>query len=244
VTGLLVLAVSIVVCAAGSPPETQRHFRTLSIGGVGREPKFSLELSAAGRTGKIVVKNTAGDNVQTLTCDLFREWSEPIGADLLDFHAGLFVAGLETRDLDFDGLPDIMAVRDYGAKWATHCVWLYHPDRGRFIENALSRQMEDLENLEVDLVRRQISSHTIGPTDPSIDEYRIEEGSGARARGQRLLPVRSCRQERRAPDDIMVTVVKYVEGREVVERRAVSDSCQDVCGTGCPTVHTQTKAGR
>jgi hypothetical protein len=59
--------------APGAPPEGKLHSRTLSIGGSARQPKFRLDISAAGGIGKVVVNHPAGAKIQTLTCDLFRD---------------------------------------------------------------------------------------------------------------------------------------------------------------------------
>jgi hypothetical protein len=228
--------------AVAAPPDTKRHSSTLSIGGAGREPKFNLDISAAGRIGTIVVKNEAGANVQTLTCDLFRDWGPEIGVDsattegVMDYHAESFVTDLKATDLDFDGLPDILARRDGGAKWVTYCVWLFDPTQGRFIQDALSHQMEELANLTVDPGRRQIVSFTIGPADPMRDEYRIDSRSVVRGAQRRLLPVRSCILDTgtTAGAVMIASVITYANGRDVVQRRTVSSDCNDVCGDGCP----------
>jgi hypothetical protein len=230
-------------CPGAEPPIGKVHSRTLTIGGTGRQPKFTLDVSAEGRTGIVVVKNSVGVQVQRLSCDLFREWGSDIGVDaattarVIDYHDESFVSGLKTTDLDFDGLPDILAVRDFGAKWAKYCVWLYDPGSGTFVEDALSRQMEDLVNLTVDTEHRSIVSFTIGPTSPMRDEYRIDARSAIQHAERRLLPVRSCVLDTGATAgaDRTATVVKYVDGREVVQRRTVLEGCNDVCGDGCPS---------
>lgn len=221
------------------------------MGGVGKEPKFTLDISAAGRMGTVVVKNLAGAKVQTLTCDLFRDWGDEIGVDqttterVLDYHAERFVSDLQPTDLDIDGLPDILAIRDGGAKWVTYCVWLFDPSQGKFVQDALSRQMEEFANLTVDVGRRQISTFTIGPTDPVRDEYRIDTRPVIRPAWRRLLPVRSCLLDtgRTEGADRIASVATYANGREVVRRRKVSASCNDTCGDGCPTVPAKKAEG-
>jgi hypothetical protein len=241
---VFVLIAAFATSVAAAQPNGGLHSRTLSIGGVGRQPKFTLDISAAGRIGTVVVNTDAGAKVQTLTCDLFRDWGAPIGVDqattesVFNYHDKSFVSGLKTTDLDFDGMPDILAPRDFGAKWVTYCVWHFDPNQGRFIQDALSRQMEDLVNLTVDAERRQIVTFTIGPIDPMRDEYRIDSRSVNQYAQRRLLAVRSCVLDtgRAAGAARTASVVTYLNGQEVVQRRTVSADCNDVCGDGCPSV--------
>jgi hypothetical protein len=230
--------------AAAAPSDSGLHSRTLSVGGVGQEPKFTLDISAADRIGEIVVKNDAGAEVQTLTCDLFRDWGPQIAvtpdmtAGIIDYHGEQFVSSVKAADLDFDGLPDIQAVRDFTAKSYNYCVWLFDSNRHMFMEDALSRQMEDLVNLGVDTEHGQILSYTIGPTFPSRDEHRIDSRTGSWNRERRLLPVRSCVLDTgaAAEADRVATVTRYVDGQSVVQRLTVSHDCEDVCADGCRTV--------
>jgi hypothetical protein len=137
----------------------------------------------------------------------------------IDFQGGTFVDSVKAMDLDFDGLPDILGIREFGGKWAKHCVWLFDPKRGRFIQDALSHQMEDLENLGVDAESRLVFASTIGPTLPTRDEYRIDNRSEVRGE-RRLLPVRSCQLDTGAPEGSTRTakVVRYENGQAAVER--------------------------
>jgi hypothetical protein len=211
--------------------------RTLSAGGVGRQPEFTLDISAAGGVGSIVVKDHAGAKLQTLTCALsIHSVADPATLPKqIEFQDGTFVDSVKAMDLNFDGLADILGVRDFGGKWARQCVWLFDPNRGQFIQDALSRQMEDLVNLGVDAERRLVFAYTIGPTLPTRAEYRIV--SEVRAE-RRLLPVRSCELDTGATEgaDRTVSVVKYVNGQKAVERRTVSADCNDPCGDRCPSV--------
>jgi hypothetical protein len=248
---MIALIAALAASVTAAPPDSKANARTLSIGGVGKEPKFTLDVSAAGRTGTIVVRNQAGARVQTLTCDLFRDWGDEIGVDqatterVVEYHAERFVSDLEATDLDFDGLPDILAMRDGGGKWVTYCVWLFNPTERRFLQDALSHQMEELINLTVDVNRRQISTFTIGPTDPMRDEYRVDNRPVIRPARRRLLPVRSCLLDtgRTEGADRIANVATYTNGREVVQRRTVSASCNDTCGDGCPTVPAKKAEG-
>jgi hypothetical protein len=72
--------------------------------------------------GTIVVNRESGLNLQTLSCELFRNWGSEIGVDaattarVIEYHAERFISGVKTVDVDFDGLPDIPGPRDFGAK--------------------------------------------------------------------------------------------------------------------------------
>jgi hypothetical protein len=180
------------------------------------------------------VKDKAGARLQTLTCDLFREYGPQIGSDVdFDFPDGLFVSELEARDLDFDGLPDIMALRDYTAQTRKYCVWLFDPHQGRFIQDALSREMEDLVNLSVDAQRHQIVAFTTSNSFVSQDEYRI---AGSATGPRRLQRMRWCQLHNGPTEPWTWEVRTYVDGREVIERRLVSHDCDSQCGDGCPIV--------
>lgn len=95
-------------------------------------------------------------------------------------------------DLNFDGYPDVKAPREFGATWGRYCVWLYDPTGHRFVRDSLAEQMELLYNLRADPKRSRILANSIGPTNPLIDEYRIEGVGENRPYWPRLIPVRSC----------------------------------------------------
>ena len=155
----------------------------------------------------------------------------PFDQDTADFRGMRFASELEATDLDFDGLPDIMAERDFTAQTRYYCVWLFDPHRGRFIQDALSRQMEDLLNLTVDASHRQIVSYSANNLHPSHDEYRIDTPA---AGSRRLLPVRSCALHSGPAQLWTWEVVTRMDGREVTETRPVSHDCDGQCGDGCP----------
>lgn len=235
---------------------------TVSIGGLGGKPKFTLDVSARGRFGTIVVKDDAEIQVQVLTCDFYPWLDAGIDPDdnlgLRDYVGEHFVSGFEIRDLDFDGLPDIMAPREFsgarvsggGASGAAakYCVWLFNPNLGKFSQDRLSHQMQDLENLTVDVKDRQIVSSTTGSV-MTRAEYTIGDRacselaklddafscSGSNLR--QLIPVRSCLLYTKPAEELATAItVSYVDGEEAVMRRTISAPCNDACGGGCPSV--------
>jgi hypothetical protein len=97
---------------------------------------------------------------------------------LLLFALSLFASPLrfEMRDVDFDGHPDLLVVRDFGAKWARYDVWLFDLRSEGFVTTPLARDLSRLDNLTVDPARRRLYAYSIGPADPSQSVYRIEGG--------------------------------------------------------------------
>jgi hypothetical protein len=55
---------------------------------------------------------------------------------------GQFVAQFMITDMDFDGHADLAGVREFGAKWARYCVWLYDPKQHIYVKDLLAEQME------------------------------------------------------------------------------------------------------
>ena len=207
---ILILIASLALSAAAAPPEGKLYSRTLSIGGSARQPKFSLDISAAGRIGKVVVNNPAGAKIQTLTCDLFRDWGPKIAG-----HTG------DPRFWREVGYLLRLAIR---------------PESGQVHPKFAEPSNGGLGEPHVDEERHQIVAFTIGPTYPNRDEYRIDRSSAIHAQ-RRLLAVRSCELDTAQTEGAArpVSVVTYAASREVVQRRTVSADCNDACGAGCPT---------
>ena len=68
---MFALIAALAAFVAAAPPESKIHARTLSMGGVGKEPKFTLDITAAGRMGTVVVKNLAGAKYKRLPAIFF-----------------------------------------------------------------------------------------------------------------------------------------------------------------------------
>lgn len=149
-----------------------------------------------------------------------------------------FVPRFTAEDIDMDGYLDLRSSRAFGGKWGRDCVWLFDPQNHIFEKSLLAEQMELLYNLTVDPKRRRIISYSIGPTNPSWDEYRIEHTGKDRPYWPRLIPVQSCFIEtgpvgaEMPPLDKNSTIVvtRFEKDRSVVERHLLgSEEMRGVC---------------
>lgn len=130
-----------------------------------------------------------------------------------------FVTQIVATDLDSDGYSDLAGPREFGAKWARYCVWLYDPRQHVFVKSFLAEQMELLTNL-TSLDGGLISSSHSGPTNPWQAVYRITGAKGSRPERQ-LVPVFSCLIETTPDGDKPTAVVttRYDDGHAVVQRQ-------------------------
>ncbi len=206
----------------------------MNIPAVSDQPSFTLRISVSGRQG--IVEIRGGPVPQTLTCPLLRDAANP-SDDEIKAVAEQFVRHFAAEDLDLDGYVDLKGVREFGAKWARYCVWLFDPETHTFQRSRpLAEQMELLYSLAVDAKRGLIISHNIGPVNPLVDEYRIERVSRDRPYWPRLVPVQSCFLENNSPGvegDWMVVRVRYDHDHAVVVRRPYrSGLCSEDLGRG------------
>ena len=89
--------------------------------------------------------------------------------------AQALLASVRIVDANFDGHPDVLVLRD---------VFLYDPVARRFSNGSpLARALSELPNAEFG--RHTITTHDVGPTNPSATTYVIEGG--------RLKLAESCR---------------------------------------------------
>ncbi len=214
--------------------------RTMMVPGAGGQPGYTLRISVSGREGRVEVRNHLGAMTQTLTCPLLQDEANPSDLEVKGA-AKEFVSRFEMKDLDLDGYLDLRGVREYGAKWARYCVWLFHPKTPMFSRSdPLAQQMESLYNLAVDPKRSLIISYSIGPVNPLVDEYRIERVGKDRPYWPRLVPVQSCFLENDSPHagetdpgDWIVVRVRYDHEHPVVVRRPQrSGLCSEDLGKG------------
>lgn len=193
--------------------------RTLSVVGSHGQSGYTLRLSADRTQGRVEVREPSGSAVQTLSCSLLRDEAAPTAAEL-EAAGSQFVSHFESEDLNFDGYADLKGPREFGAKWARYCVWLYDPQTHRFVKDSLAEQMELLYNLRREAQRARILANSIGPTNPLIDEYRIERVGEDRPYWPRLIPVVSCFIGNSSQPPVTV-VTQYERGRAVSRRQPV-----------------------
>ena len=124
-------------------PSKERQMKIPSARG---EPSCVLHISAEGSRGVVSVRDEKETEVQSLVCPLLRDNSAPTDAELVAVREQ-FVLRFAAKDLDFDGHKDLMGIREFGAKWARHCVWFYDPHQHIFVKDFLAEQMELLANL-------------------------------------------------------------------------------------------------
>ena len=151
-------------------------------------------------------------------CPLLRDNSAPTGAELAAVREQ-FVSGFEAKDLDSDGHQDLLGIREFGAKWARYCVWLYDPQQHLFVKDQLAEQIELLVNVTVNESGQIVTSH-LGPANPWYQIYRI---APAERSGEvpRLLPLCACLVETTADGNVPKAIVttRYEGGRPVVQRQ-------------------------
>lgn len=219
----LLFAWLVAVCCCGEPvaawPPRPAASRAVTVRGVRGQPDYSLLVSANGAQGRIEVLDATGSHVQDLSCALLRDESAPTSGEL-EAVREQFVSHFETEDLNFDGYADLKAPREFGAKWAQYCVWLFDPVNHGFVRDSLALQMELLYNLRADPKRGLVLASSIGPEKALLDEYRIENPGGNRPYWPRLIPVRSCFIDNNSRPAIAV-VTEYDRAQPEVTRKMI-----------------------
>jgi hypothetical protein len=100
--------------------------------------------------------------------------------------AEALLASVDIVDANFDGHPDIVVVRELGAKWTRVDVFLFDPKSHHFAATSgLSRAIATLSNATFDATHRTITTRDVGPSNPSRVTYAID--------GASLRMVDSCR---------------------------------------------------
>jgi hypothetical protein len=221
----------------GSDAGKEREIKVPSVAG---EPVVRLKISAEGRRGVVSVRNEGGTEVQSLGCPLLRDNAEATPEELTAIREQ-FVAQFVAQDFDFDRHPDLAGIREFGAKWARYCVWLYDPKQHIFVKNFLAEQMELLTNLS-SLEGGLVSSSQMGPTDVWQAVYRIAGAKGSRPERQ-LVPVFSCLLEttRGGEKPTAVVITRYEDGQAVVHRQEAVKMDMKAAPGMCSAAESQAK---
>jgi hypothetical protein len=151
-----------------------------------------------------------------------------------------FMTQFVVTDFDFDDHPDLAGIREFGAKWARYCVWLYDPQH-IFMKDFLAEQMELLVNLRP-LAGRRITSSHMGVESNWLAVYRVAGADGSRPERQ-LVPVYSCLVEYTPSGEKPTAVVTthYQKGQAVVRRQeAVKMDMKAALGKCSSGVHAGT----
>ena len=100
--------------------------------------------------------------------------------------ASMLLHSIEIVDANFDGHPDLVVVREFGAKWFSVDAFLFDPHTGRFSASSpLARAIGALANATFDARHAAITTRDIGPSSPSRVTYAVDRG--------RLREIASCR---------------------------------------------------
>ena len=214
---LLAFAAASQVCQILGQERNRLHVRQIRIPAALGVPSLTLQISAEGSQGLVSIRDPNGGEIQSLQCHLLRESTAPTETELAGVREQ-FVSGFEVEDLDFDGYKDLMGIREFGAKWARYCVWLYDPKRHIFVTDSLAQQMELLANLSPSANGEILTSH-LGPTNPSWVVYHIATPNESRPERQ-LVPAYSCLVETADDGSTPKAVVETrYEGRKAIVRR-------------------------
>jgi len=235
--GWFALAVALFAVCQQSRDGKPREMKVPNVAG---ESGLMVGISAVGRQGIVSVRNESGAQVQTLACPLLRDHVEATRQELAAV-GEQFVTGFEATDLDSDGYPDLAGIREFGAKWARYCVWLYDPSQHIFVKNFLAEQMELLTNLTAS-DGGTVSSSQVGPTNPWQAVYGIVGAKGSRPERQ-LAPLFSCLLETTLNGDkpSVVTTTRYRGGQTIVQRQDVSKMSMNDALSQCSSAQPQAR---
>lgn len=191
--------------------------RVIRIRSARGEPAIVLQISTERDLGLVSVRDERGTEMQKLTCLLLRD-NAAAAPDELAAVREQFLTQFVVRDLDSDGHPDLAGIREFGAKWARYCIWLYDPKQQLFAKDFLAEQMELMTNLEP-LAGGRISASHMGPENMWRAVYRITKGEGSRPERQ-LIPVYSCLVETKpgGAQPETVVIAQHESGQAVVQR--------------------------
>lgn len=98
-------------------------------------------------------------------------------------------------DVNFDGYLDLSVVYAHGSKWYQAVFWLFDPSSGRFVRNALARDLSRISysRLTVHPERREVHTTSFsGHCYPSRYVYVVSEGRLVLSEAEELDPNAGC----------------------------------------------------
>jgi hypothetical protein len=114
-------------------------------------------------------------------------------------------------DIDLDGYADLALFREGGGTWGSYTYWLFDPASGRFVRNALSR---DLDAIRSNGIVADPAAHTLqaphlyyGCPLAAYDLYAVQDGR------LQLIETHSRDLGHEPADTCVVVVARRVDGR-------------------------------
>ena len=90
----------------------------------------------------------------------------------------MLISSVQLLDANFDGHPDLVVLREFGAKWAASDVYLFDVRTHRFSDGSpLAREMSRLPNVGFDAKLGHVTSYDSGPNRPSRQVYDVAGAS-------------------------------------------------------------------
>lgn len=177
-----------------------------------RAPGITVRVAATEERGETAaqIEVRASGVTQTLTLE-----HRGVSAERLVSSVGIV-------DANFDGHPDIVVLREFGAKWGAVDVFLWDA-RTRKLSNAspVARALSRLSNVTFDGARHTITTRDIGPSNPSRVTYAID--------GVSLRELASCRFLN-ATDARVGTLVRSQGGAATYKTVHLGPMDVDPCG--------------
>jgi hypothetical protein len=161
---------------AGPDPGPQ-HEMSFRLSVHARGPAFHIVVRSAGSPNVLNKLTHLGDIEVSRCSDGRRVQTLPV------FAWNQFpVSSFHTQDINFDGYLDIAVYAASGAKWVSESWWVFDPALGEFVQNQLTRQLQELKynGYKVDPRRREISALYFpnflnpGGCGDVSDRYRVE----------------------------------------------------------------------
>lgn len=140
-------------------------------------PGHVREVRAAGIVVRAAASETRGDTSARLEVRTHGR-SQTIAIEHREVGAEMLLGSIEIVDANFDGHPDVVVLREAGAKWGRADVFLYEPHTGRFSNaSPVARALSHLSNASFDVAHRVVTTRDLGPSNPSRVTYAIDAGA-------------------------------------------------------------------